>query len=101
MVLLIHGEDTLSSRNFYNSFKDINSISFDAADLSLVELSQTLTGSNLFKDTTKIFIDNLFSNKIKNQEEIIDLLSKNSRASVYIYSNKEVSGEKVIGGKNG
>lgn len=100
MVYLIHGDDNLSSRNYYISQKDNNSISFDAENLNLVELSQTLIGSALFTESNKVFIDNLFSNKSKNQNEIIDLLSKKRSANIFIYSNKEVSLKSLSGIKD-
>jgi hypothetical protein len=92
MVLIIHGEDNLTSRNFYLSCKDKNSLFFDAENINIVELSQAINGSGLFLSSGKIFIDNLFTRKgLKSQKEIIEILIKSSDLSVFLYADKEVS----------
>ena len=96
MITLIHGNDTLSSRKFYLDHKDQDSIVFDAENINLVELEQSLTGSGLFGSTKKIFIENLFSRKsAKNLEPIGKLLSNYKESEVFFWTDKEV-GLKVL-----
>lgn len=92
MIILIHGNDNLGSRNYYLSQKDDNSLDFDAQNINLIELNQTIDGSGLFPSSKKIFIDNLFTNKgLKNQKEILALLGKNTNSDIFIYADKEIS----------
>ncbi len=96
MITLIHGNDTLSSRKFYLDHKDQDSIVFDAENINLVELEQSLAGSGLFGSTKKIFIENLFSRKsAKNLEPIGKLLSNYKESEVFFWTDKEV-GVKVL-----
>ncbi len=90
MINVIHGQDTLASRNFYNSQKTKDSLIFDAESISLIDLSQSVQGLSLFDSNKKIFIDNLFSRKTKNLEEITELLANAKDVDFYLYADKEV-----------
>jgi DNA polymerase III delta subunit len=89
MIHLIHGDDPTRSREYFAKQKTSDSITYDAENLSLIELAQTLQGSGLFGGGTVVFIENLFGRKAKNATEIIELLNTNSKQSeIYIYSDK-------------
>lgn len=91
MITLIHGNDTVSSRNFYISQKDDSSKSFDAESINLIELSQSFQGSELFGSNKKLFIDNLFTKKgIKNLNSVAEILNTNKNADVFIWADKEI-----------
>lgn len=92
MTLLIHGNDNLTSRNYFTSLKDENSMSFDAENINLVELNQSISGAGLFQSSKKILIDNLFTKKgAKNQKEIIELANNANNVDIYIYADKEIA----------
>lgn len=96
MITLIHGNDTLTSRKYFLDQKDIESLTFDAESINVVELEQSLAGSGLFGSTKKIFIENLFSRKsAKNIESIGKLLTLYKDTEVFFWADKEV-GVKVL-----
>ncbi|OGH47754.1 MAG: hypothetical protein A3A51_04955 [Candidatus Levybacteria bacterium RIFCSPLOWO2_01_FULL_39_10] len=96
MITFIHGDDVVSSRNYFLKQKNDNSITFDAENLSIIELLQSLQGEGLFGNSKSIFIDNLFTQKgVKNLNEITQVLKEKNNADVYIWSNK-ILGAKVL-----
>ena len=91
MITLVHGQDNLSSRKFFLSHKDKDSITFDAENLSVIELSQSLQGGGLFENPKKIFIENLFTRKgNKSLAPIAEILNTNDKSEVFIYADKDV-----------
>ena len=89
MITIIHGDDELASRNYFTSQKDEKSLTFDAENIQLGELEHSLSGSGLFENHTKIFIENLFTrNGIKNISVITQILEKFNKPNVFIWSNK-------------
>lgn len=94
MITIIHGDDTVSSRNYYLSQKTEQSISFDGEKLTLTDLVQIMEGSSLFLETKKIFIDNFLSKrKIGHEfEEIISFINNHSKDNnVFFWEGKEIS----------
>jgi DNA polymerase III delta subunit len=89
MVTLIHGNDTLTSRKFFQDQKDKDSLSFDAENINLVEFAQSLSGSSLFGESKKVFIENWFSRKAKNLKEISEIIN-NSDNEIFLWAGKEV-----------
>ncbi len=91
MITLIHGEDTLASRKYYMDQKTEDSIFFDAEDMDLVNLKQSLHGSGLFQTTNRIFIDNLFTRKgQKNITEVSEILANTTDSEVFLWAGKDV-----------
>ncbi len=91
MLTLVHGQDNLSSRKFFLSQKDIESLTFDAESLNPIELSQSLQGGGLFENPKKVFIENLFTRKgSKNLALVTEILNSNENANVFIYGDKDV-----------
>ena len=91
MITIIHGLDQLSSRNYLLEQKDKDSLTFDAQNLNIVELEQSLRGSSLFGSTKKIYIDNLFSKKgSKNIEIVAEVINKSKDVDIYIWADKEI-----------
>ena len=88
MVNIIHGDDTTSSREYLNKLS-INFQRYNAASLDLDELRQVLKGNSLFSSDQNILIENLFSKKAKDVDEVIELINK-SESNIYIYDSKEI-----------
>lgn len=98
MITLVHGQDNMSSRKFFLSNKDNESITFDAETLSVIELSQSLQGGGLFENPKKIFIENLFTRKgNKNLSAVSEILNSNEKADVFIYADKDVGVRSLSG----
>lgn len=89
MIVLIHGEDTASSRAYLMGFK-LKFIRLDATSDDLAEMTQVLEGSSLFSESQNVLIENLFSKKTKNLSQIISLINQ-TQVNVYIYETKAVS----------
>lgn len=89
MVTVIHGDDSSSSRNFLNRL-NLNFQRYDATSGNIDEIRQLLDGNSLFEFSPNILVENLFSKKAKNQDEIIKLINK-SMGDIYIYESKEIS----------
>src|SRR3989344_6540554 len=86
MITIIHGDDELTSRNYFVSQKDSNSLTFDAENIDPVELGQSLNGSDLFGRSDKIFIENLFTkNGTKNLNEIAEILGKKNKSENFFF----------------
>lgn len=102
MITLIHGNDTLTSRNFFLDQKDEESLTFDAESISLDELALSLQGPTLLftPDSHKgrtLFIENSFTRKsAKNLESIGKLLSNYPNANVYFWADKEIGVKALV-----
>lgn len=96
MINIIHGDDNLTSRKTFADLKDAKSITYDAENLSVVELKQSLQGSGIFESSERIFIENLFGRRAKNAEETIEVInSAGKNTQIYIYADKELPAKAV------
>ena len=96
MITIIHGDDTLLSRNYLGELKQKNkdSVTFDANKISITDLVQNIEGSGLFGNAKAIFIEE-FLTKLKktNKEskEILDFIIKKSKSSNFVlWESKEI-----------
>lgn len=91
MITVIHGKDNLTSRKYFLSQKDDQSITFDAEKMNLVEFSQSLSGNELFGSSKKVFVENLFTRSgTKNLISVAEILQSNESADVFIWADKEI-----------
>ncbi len=95
MIIFIHGDDTVSSRNYFleERKKDPSSFFFDGETLELTNIIQIIDGGSLFEETKKIFIENLFKKKsTKALDEIISYIFKNEKKlEICLWEGKELS----------
>lgn len=94
MVTIIHGDDVAASREyFFGELKnDSSSKLFNGETLELTQLVQLVDGGNLFEESKKIYIENLFSKKGVTLDEIVLYLNKNEKKSeVMLWEGKELS----------
>ncbi|MBI2621687.1 MAG: hypothetical protein HYW63_03550 [Candidatus Levybacteria bacterium] len=90
MVTVVHGSDQISSRNFFLEQKDKDSLTFDAENINVVDLEQSLQGGGLFGATTKVFIENLFTKKgLKSLEDVAEVINKSKNADIYLWADRE------------
>jgi len=92
MITVIHGDDTASSRTYFNDQRDNNSIFFDAKELNIDDFQNEIRGNNLFTSDKKIFLENIYSQKAKkNHDKILELLKNSPKdLNVYVWENKEI-----------
>lgn len=94
MLTIFHGEDTAASRNAYlearKKAQDV--LILDGASLTLTDLSQSLSGEDLFGSSKQIFIEELLSKK-KSPKEIDSLTSLLIQSSqpVTLWESKELT----------
>lgn len=104
MITIIHGDDTVSSRQYYLDQKKIanNPVSFEGKTLALSDILQSLEGGGLFSDDKTIFIEEFFSSRkeSKEYEEILKYLNNNKDKSVFFWENKDLSRLKNVFFKN-
>ena len=94
MITLIHGADYLSSRKFFTDLKEKSPDHFfvDNESLIIEELLQVLSGTSLFQKKNLIFLENLYSKKYKQLEDVEKILTKHDKQSeTYIWEPKEIS----------
>lgn len=91
MILIIHGDDVLASRNYFVELKKntLSPLSFDAVGLTLTDLKQVFEGGGLFSDERNIFIENFFS---EINEELLEYLEKVQKSgNIVIWEEKELT----------
>jgi len=94
MITLIHGDDTAASRSYFITArkKSASSITLEADQVTLTDLTQILTAGGLFGAEKDVFIENLLTKKKKSAEltAILALLDENSSANIYLWEGKEL-----------
>jgi len=105
MITIIHGDDTLLSRNYLGELKQKNkdSVTFDANKITITDLVQNIEGSGLFGSTKAIFIEEFLTKlkktnksstdsvRDKESKEILDYIIKKSKSSNFIlWESKEI-----------
>jgi len=96
MIVILHGDDIVSSRNHLISLrgKTKNPLDFRGDKLTLSDLVQVIEGSSLFFIEKNIFIENFLAQKKTNQQfkEIVEYITKNSKdVNIVFWENHEIS----------
>lgn len=96
MIILIHGDNTSLSRNFYLNLKKNSKekISFDQENIDFQIFLQTLRGGELFTPIKDVFIERLLSNqkKVQDYDKILNLIKENkSQYNFYFWESSELS----------
>ena len=93
MIYIIHGEDTVSSRNFFidEKKKAQDAVSFDEQSLSLSSLVQNIEGGSLFTNEKTIFIENFLSKRAGDEELVLYIQKHHEVATLYFFEGKELS----------
>lgn len=95
MIIIIHGDDTASSRKYYIELKKKHPHVFEleGEKVTLTDLYQIFEGGELFQTSKIIFIEQLLSKKKKGKErdQIIEYLQKNTgEHSIHLWENKDL-----------
>ncbi len=96
MIIIAHGDDVASSRNYYVSErqKSKNPVILDGEKITLSDLMQSLEGGSLFNEERDIFIENFFSSKKVNlsfKEIAVYIDKRGFEANIYFWENSELS----------
>ncbi len=99
MITIIHGDDTLLSRNYFSELKQKYKglVVFDGNKVTITDLVQNIEGSTLFGSPKAIFIEELLTKLKKTNppaggsKEILDFIFKKSKSSNFIlWESKEI-----------
>jgi hypothetical protein len=96
MVLLIHGNDLASSRNFYFEEKNklTESILLEGEGLTFDQFFQVAENKSLFGNEQTILVENFFSKNKSNSIEvkkIVDYINANKNLSIIFWELTELS----------
>lgn len=94
MIIILHGEDIKSSREYFFGKKQTlpQARTFSGESLSLTDLTQILEGGELFSEEKQILIENFFGKKSKETEILSDFLTHHEKdATIIIWENKELT----------
>jgi len=96
MIIILHGDDIVSSRNHLVSLREKtkNPLDFRGDKLTLSDLVQAIEGSFLFFIEKNIFIENFLTQKKTNQQfkEIVEYITKNNKdVNIVFWENHEIS----------
>jgi DNA polymerase III delta subunit len=94
MITVIHGDDIVSSRNFYKSIQTSQSITFEGEKLTHADIEEALQSSGLFGDEKQLSIENFFSKKkpSKEMENIIATINIwSGKTTIVFWESKEIS----------
>ncbi|OGG28886.1 hypothetical protein A2971_03045 [Candidatus Gottesmanbacteria bacterium RIFCSPLOWO2_01_FULL_46_21] len=93
MIILLHGDDTVSSRNELHRLKAGREVrQLDGRGLTDTALTQALESGSMFGDDILVIVENLFGKLGKKQKLIARLaeIIKKSPADVIVWEDKEV-----------
>jgi len=95
MITIIHGDDISSSRIFLNEVrsKHLNSQLVDGNSLTVTDLTQIMTGGDLFNTEQTIIIEHFYARRksLKEFAALVELLSEKAlEHEIFIWEGKEL-----------
>lgn len=93
MITIIHGDDVVASRKFFQEEKQKskNPMTLYGDNLKLVDLVEAIEGQRLFSDEKNIFVEEFFS-KTKDTKTIMSYVKANAKlANIYLWEAKELT----------
>ena len=97
MITIIHGNDIVSSRQFFVDQKNkaTNPVVFQGVSLTVTDLAQVLSSGGLFGNENTLFIEELLSQRKKaaQADSIISYIFDNQdKGNIVLWEEKEISG---------
>lgn len=99
-MLILHGEDQVSSRNQFLGLKDQAKaqnkyiIDLPGSSLSLPELTTSVESISLLGNSNSVFIEDLFTRRPSNEKkQLLDYVSQHPNSDIYIWEGKDVSAQ--------
>lgn len=103
MTIIIHGEDTATSRKAFIDLRNniTNPVILEGGPLTLQQVKQAVDGGGLFGDDVHIFIEELLSKRKTSKEltEIISFLSQ-TKTPLYLWESKDLTTKQLTPFKN-
>lgn len=104
MITIIHGEDTIKSREYFLSEKQKkkDAIALEGVSVTATDLLQALQGNDLFNETKYIFAEEFFSKRKpgKETDEIISIIKQNQAANIIFWESKQLTPKQIAIFKN-
>jgi len=94
MITIIHGDDIVSSRNYFLSERQKypNAEVFDAKNIDQLGLIEILQPKNLFFEKKAIFIENIFSQKLLDDKDSLNELKKAGKEiDIFLWEGKTLT----------
>lgn len=100
MITIIHGDDIVSSRNFFISQKQKikNPPEFNGESVSLTDLVQIFEGGELFRAEKTLFLEDFLTKRkqSRDKDQIISYLAKYQNHGVFLWEGKEASLKSLV-----
>lgn len=95
MITIIHGDDVVSSRNFFVSQKQKikNPLEFNGESVTLTDLFQIFEGGELFSEEKTLFLEDFLTKRKQSREkdQILSYLAKYQNHETFLWEGKEAS----------
>ncbi len=95
MITIIHGDDTVSSRNYLVEQKNRSEIyfAFEGDSLIVTDLIQAVESGTLFNKSKTVFVENFLTKRKpgKQTDAIISYLNKQAQNNTFLWEEKEIS----------
>lgn len=95
MITIIHGDDIVSSRNFFVSQKQKikNPLEFNGESVTLTDLIQIFEGGELFSEEKTLFLEDFLTKRkqSRDKDQILSYLAKYQNHEVFLWEGKEAS----------
>lgn len=99
MITIIHGDDIVSSRNFFVSQKQKikNPLDFAGENITLTALVQIFEGGELFTEKKAVFIEDFLAKRkaSRDKDEILLYLAKYQDHEIFLWEGKEISAKSL------
>lgn len=99
MITIVHGDDIVSSRNFFVSQKQKlkNPLEFAGENITLTALVQIFEGGELFTEKKAVFIEDFLAKRkaSRDKDEILSYLAKYQDHEIFLWEGKEISAKSL------
>lgn len=93
MIIILHGDDIVSSRNYYKTLHKPHGETYEGEKLTLDAIEEALQSTGLFRDEKEIYIENFFS-KRKSSKEMLQIITAlnavNDQTTIVFWESKEL-----------
>lgn len=95
MITIIHGDDIVSSRNFFVGQKQKikNPLEFAGENITLTDLVQVFEGGELFTEQKAVFLEDFLTKRKtgRDKDQILAYLTKYQSHEIFLWEGKEIS----------
>lgn len=99
MITIIHGDDIVSSRNFFVSQKQKikNPLEFTGENVTMTNLVQIFEGGELFSEEKTLFLEDFLTKRKQSHEKdaIVSYISKYPQYDIFLWEGKAISAKSL------